>query len=235
MPAPAAVVATVRTFFRALLTGDRELLASVSLPHPELATLTPTQPPHASVATMLGELQRLDVRADELPGDRHLVQAGLGGMVHLLVVHESKAGPRVDLRYLIESQKPDDARRTTARAFYRAMLLGDAPTLQRLAFDARGVELLAETPPPAGEHGQLAHVAAAMGLVELSAGEAFAVPNGVQFVGPRHAEMGIVVLSGLTPNGEIPFLLRQRDDEWKVIPFHFVQAAALARTSSLAP
>lgn len=233
MSAPAPVAAVVRTYFRALLTGDRELLASTSLPHPELASLVPARSPSATVAPMLAELGHLQLTHDELPAERHLVKAFLGGVVHLLVLRDTPLGPRVDLRHAIEANRPDDDRRRAARAFYRALLLGDLPRLRELAFDDRGIELLTGHEAPAGEQAQLLHVAEMLGLVELAVGEPFAVPNGVQFVSDRHAEMGITVFSGLTPSGEIPFLVRQRDGAWKVIPFHFLQAAALSRGATI--
>lgn len=229
MTAPASVADAVRTFFRAVLTGDRDLLAGVALPHPDLDHLVPTRTPRPGVAPLLAELPRLQLRHDTLPGERHFVQAFVGGELHLLVLRDTLRGPRIDLRYALGALQPDDERRAVARAFYGAMLFGDADALRELAFDARGVELLAEHRPPAGEHAQLAHVVATLGFAELAVGEPFTVPNGVQFVSERHAEMGIAVFSGLCPSGELPFLLRQRDGAWKVIPFHFVQAAAQAR------
>ncbi len=234
-PAQNLIAASVRTFFRALLTGDRDLLASVSLPHAELGTLVPTRPPIATVTPMLSEIGRLQLTCDALPSDRHLVRAFFGGILHTLVAQTTPMGPRIDLRYLIAMHAADDARRQVARAFYRALLLGDAATLFDLSFDARGVELLVDGEPPAGERAQLEHIAAAMGLIELAVGEPFVVPNGVQFVDARHIEMGIAVFSGLTTNGEIPFLLRQRDGAWKVIPFHFIQSASLTRGATLTP
>ena len=233
MSAPAPVAAVVRTYFRALLTGDRELLATVSLPHPELGSLVPARSPTAAVAPMLAELGHLQMTHEPLPAERHLVKAFLGGVVHLLVLRDAPLGPRVDLRHAIEANRPDDHRRAAARAFYRALLLGDLPQLRGLAFDDRGIELLANHEVPAGEHAQLLHQAEMLGLVELAVGEPFAVPNGVQFVSDRHAEMGITVFSGLTPDGEIPFLVRQRDGAWKVIPFHFLQSAALSRGATI--
>lgn len=233
MSAPAPVAAAVRTYFRALLTGDRDLLADVSLPHPELDRLVPTRHALPGVAPLLADLERLQLRHEPLPGERHFVQAWVGGVLHLLALRDSLRGPRVDLRYALGALQPDDERRTVARAFYRAMLFGDLDMLRELSFDARGVELLAERTPPAGEWDQLAHVADMLGLAELAVGEPVAVPNGVQFVSQRHAEMGIAVFSGLCPSGELPFLLRQRDGAWKVIPFHFIQAVALARGATI--
>ena len=74
-----------------------------------------------------------------------------------------------------------------------------------------------------------------LALVELKLGEPFTVPSGTQFVTPRHVEMGIRVYTGLTPDGEIPFLLRERDGAWKVIPFHFIQSVAMARGATFGP
>ncbi|MBL8755409.1 MAG: hypothetical protein JNK15_19065 [Planctomycetes bacterium] len=236
MHLPDPVAATARTFLRAMLTGDRDLLQRSALPDPRLNSLIPAQPPLATIAPMLAVIERMPLHGSALAGDRWLVQAALNGMVHLLVVQKQTAGEaRVDARYLLSFGTPDDDRTRVARSFYRAMLLGDLAALRELSFDPRGVELLAESAPPHGEHAQLEHIAATMSLIELGLGEAFTVPNAVQFVSARHVEMGIVVLSGLTPNGEIPFLLRQRDGAWRVIPFHFIQGAALARSAAGAP
>lgn len=229
MSVPEPFVAVARSFFRAQLLGDRELLVSCCRPHPELASLLPSRPPHAAAATMLAEVDRLQASVLDLGDERHLLRAYFGGTIHLLVVHDTPDGPRVDPRYAIEALRPDDERRALVRRFYLALLLSDGDALRELSFDARGVELLIGNRPPSGEHGQLEHVAATMGIVQLEQGESFVVPKGIEFVGVRHAEMGIQVFRALTPGGEVPFLLRQRDGAWKVIPFHFIQSAIVAR------
>lgn len=232
MATPDPVVDVVRSFLRACLTGDRDLLMRVCRPHAELASLAASRPDQAPTQ-LLAELDRSQIAVHDLGDDRHLVHAYLGGTVHLVVVHIGPKGPLVDPRYAIEALRPDDERRLLIRRFWFAMLAGDADLLAELSFDARGTELLAHGAAPAGEHGQLEHVAATMGIVQLGQGESFVVPKGVDFVGPRHAELGIEVWSALTPSGEIPFLLRRRDGAWKVIPFHFIQAAVVARGGSL--
>lgn len=233
MPVPEPIVSAARTFLHAQLLGDRELLVSSCLPHPELASLLPTRPPHPALAERLGELDRMQASTLELRNQRHLVRAYFGGTIHLLVVQETTDGARVDPRYPIEAQRPDDERRALVRRFYLAMLLSDGDQLRELAFDARGVELLVGERPPSGEHGQLEHVVATMGIVQLEQGESFVVPKGVEVLGARHAEFGIQVFRALTPGGEMPFLLRQRDGVWKVVPFHFIQAAVVARGGSI--
>jgi hypothetical protein len=234
MTVPAPVRAAVRSFLRAQLTGDLALLTSVCRPHPALASLVPARPPLPAVAPLLAETERVQVAGTEVAADRWVARVGLGGVVHVLPVQCGAGGALVDPRYAIEALRPDDERRQVARRFYLAMLLADARALHELAFDARGVELLAGQAPPPGEHAQLAQVAATMGLVQLGAGESFVVPRGVEFVGPRHAEMGIDVFSALTPDAELPLLLRRRDGAWRVIAFHFIQAAAQARGGSFA-
>jgi hypothetical protein len=220
--------ATVRGYFEALRAGDAARLAHHTLPHPELATLV-ASPPVPTAARHLAALDALSVRTAELPRDRLLVQAWLGEHVQLLVMQATAAGYRIDARYPIAALRPDDGPRTTARAFYRGLLAGDVAAMQTLAFDARGVELLANgglAPVDAWHHELLVEM---LVLCELEAGDPFEVPTGTQFVGPRHHELGIRVLQALTPEGEIPFLLRQRDGDWKVIPFHFIQAVAMRR------
>ncbi len=232
MATPAPIVDVARSFLRARLTGDRDLLARVCRPHAELASLAAARVQRAP-DDLMTELDRLQTSVHELGDDRRLVHAYFGGTVHLLVVVQGPAGPLVDPRYAIEALRPDDDRREVIRRFYHALLVGDGDTLRELAFDARGTEILAHEAAPAGERGQLEHVAATMGLAQLGQGEPFAVPKGVEFVGPRHAELGIEVWSALAPGAEIPFLLRRRDGAWKVIPFHFIQAAVVARGGSI--
>lgn len=235
MPAPVPIVTAVRAFFHALATADLTRLQQAALQHPDLARLLPARPKANDANTLAAELDRLQVRCEELGGGRHFVQAVAGGSIQLLVVADGPGGPRVDARYPLSALAPDDERRAVARRFYLALLLRDDETLRDLAFDARGLEVLAGPQPPAGEHGQLEHIAEVMGLVQLQPGEPFVVPGGVEFVGARHAELGIEVWSGLTPSGEVPFLLRQRDGAWKVIAFHFVQAAVLAQGGRIVP
>jgi acyl-CoA synthetase (AMP-forming)/AMP-acid ligase II len=159
-----------------------------------------------------------------------------GGTVQLLPLQGHGHDVKIDARYLLAARHGDDAPRAVARAFYRALLFHDLATLTELAFDARGVEVLAEgSAPPPGEQGQLELVVDVLALAELAVGEPFPTPSGLQFVTPRHREMGIRVYRGLVPDGELPFLLRQRDSAWKVIPFHFVQAVVVARGGTLRP
>ncbi len=228
MATPAPIVDVVRSFLRARLTGDRDLLARVCRPHAELASLAAARPQRVP-EDLMAELDRLQTSVHEVRDDRCIVHAFFGGTVHLLAVQDGL----VDPRYAIEALRPDDEQREVIRRFYYALLVGDGDTLRELAFDARGTEILAHESAPAGERGQLEHIAATMGLVRLGQGESFVVPKGVEFVGPRHAELGIEVWSALTPGAEIPFLLRRRDGAWRVIPFHFVQAALVARGGSI--
>lgn len=232
MSVPVAVSGVVLAFVRALLRGDVDGLAELALPHPELRQLVSPAPPGAA-QRLLDELEHPQLHGEELVGDRFVVRLFLGGCLQVLLLRGTKEGWRIEPRYLLAARRADDERQAPARAFYRALLLGDLPTLQHLAFDARGTELLAEHAPPRGEHGQLEHVADALQLIELGIGEPFQVPTGIEFVGQRHRELGIVVLSGLCPSGEIPFLLRQRDGQWRVIAYHFVQQALLQRGASL--
>lgn len=231
MPAPTSLSAATRAYLRALLTGDADLLASISLAHPHRGTLLAGSRREATAA-LLADVGRAPIASKPLGSERHLVTADLGGVLHVLVLHDTPGGPRVDLRYPLAALQPDDERRCTARAFHRAMLLGDLHALRRLAFDDRGLETLVDDKAPRGADEPLLAAVQAMPLVELGLGEPFVVPSGVQFVNARHLEMGIAVLGGLTPGGEIPFLLRQRSGEWKVIPFHFLQAATAARAAS---
>lgn len=225
---PASTIAIVRTFLRALRTGDRDLLASIALPHAELGSLLAQGLAWTAVT---GDPSPSDLTFLELPGQRQLISVRTGEAELLLVVHATQLGPRLDLRHPIAARQPDDPRRRTARTFYRALLVGDVDTLRLLAFDAAGVDELVPIGKPLPA--QLVESATTtLSLVELDLGEAFAVQSGVQFVSERHRELGIVVLSGLTPTGEVPFLLRPRNAEWRVVTLHFEQAAAAARASA---
>lgn len=236
MPAPAPVVAAIRGWFEALIAGDAAGLARVALPHPELVELARHRPTADVAARLRAELASPQIRVLELGHDRSLAQVYVGGTVQLLPLQGHDRDVRIDARYLLAARHGDDAPRAVARAFYRALLFHDLHTLTELAFDARGVEVLAEgSAPPPGEHGQLELVVEVLALAELAVGEPFPTPSGLQFVTQKHQELGIRVYRGLVPDGELPFLLRQRDGAWKVIPFHFVQAVVVARGGTLRP
>lgn len=236
MPAPAPVVAAIRGWFEALIAGDAAGLARVALPHPELAYLVGHRPKADVAARLRADLASPQIRVVELGHDRSLAQVYVGGTVQLLPLQGRGDDVKVDARYLLAARHADDAPRAAARAFYRALLFHDLQTLTELAFDARGVEVLAEgSAPPPGEQGQLELVVDVLALTELALGEPFQTPSGLQFVTQKHQELGIRVYRGLVPDGELPFLLRQRDGAWKVIPFHFVQAVVVARGGTLRP
>lgn len=236
MPAPANVVAAVRGWFEALITADAAALARVAVPHPELPSLAARRVDPGTAARLRAELERPQIRILPVDDERSLAQVYLGGTVQLLPLQKHGEAVRIDARYAIAAAHADDAPRQVARAFYRALLFHDLAALTELAFDARGVEVLAEgSSPPPGEQGQLEHLVELLALAELAVGEPFRTPSGVQFVTERHREMGIRVFAGLMPDGEIPFLLRERDGAWKVIPFHFVQAVVVARGGTLRP
>jgi hypothetical protein len=229
MPA-ASTTTAVRTFLRALHTGDHDLLASVALPHPELGRLLPDL--SSTTPATGGDAPPAEFTAIDLPGERQLITVRQPGRQRLLIVRATEFGPRIDLRHWLAAAQPDDPRRAIARAFYRALLCGDLGTLRTLAFDPTGIEGLGATDRLLSPIDVEATVQA-LGLIELDLGEAFPVANGVQFVSARHHELGIVVLDGLTPIGAIPFLLRQRDGNWKVVTHHFLQAAAQERAAAL--
>jgi len=225
-----AIVAVIRAFFAAQVTGDKKALAAVTLPHPQLDVLVPP-PPDYRVLTGFPHLQ---VDSQETSEGHFFARAFVNGTVQLFVVRATPQGLRIDPRYAIDATREDDEQRRVARRFYLALLTGDVDTMRELSFDARGVELLAEGgSPPAGEHGQLEHVASMVGFTKLEQGEPFQVPTGVRFVEAQHREHGIEVYNALTPDGEIPFLLRRRDGAWKVIPFHFIQAVVQARGGTM--
>jgi hypothetical protein len=234
MTVPAPIADAVGNFLRAQLTGDLELLKSVCVPHPDLALLVSAKPPAPTIAPLVQELRRLQVSGFEIGHDRFLARPYLGGVIHVMLVHLLPEGPRVDPRFALAALQPDDECRRVARRFYLALLLGDGETLAELAFDTNGVDVLVHQQPPAGEQGQLEHVAETMGLARLQQGDPFLVPKGIEFVCQRHAELGIEVFSALLPDGECTFMLRKRDGAWKVIPFHFIQAVIVARGGSLA-
>jgi hypothetical protein len=232
MSAPDAIVATATSFLRAQRTGDRALLASVCLPHPDLDRLVGARPP-AAAAVVERELEGVQISGHDLGEGRFLANVYFGGVVHLMLLRTVPGGPRVDPRYAIAAMQPDDERRNVIRAFYYALLTSHEEALHELAFDARGVDLLVGEAPPAGECGQLEHVASMMGIAPLRIGDTFVTAKGVETVNAKHAEHGIEVFSALTPEGELPFLLKQRDGAWKVMPFHFIQMAVVARGGSL--
>lgn len=232
MSLPAPVVTVVREYLRAMIESDLPALGRVALPDPDLGMLAARLGAEAE-ERLLAELVDLQIDGEELQGERFLVRARFEGIVHLLLLRTTPSGPRIDARYAIASRKPQNQKQRAARAFYLALLVHDLEALRALSFDAHGVELLAEGAPPTGERAQLDQMAERLAVIELAQGESFPVPTGIEFVGARHAEMGIAVLSGLGASGEIPFLLRQKEHQWRVIPFHFVQKAALARAGAI--
>jgi hypothetical protein len=231
-PVPAAVAAAVRTFLRGVITGDAPLLASVCRPHAGLARLTAVVDAPAAVARDAAAIAAAPLAGMPLPGDRFLVRALLAGGTHLVLLHDVASSPRVDARYTLALQGPDDEPRRVVRRFWRALRIADGATLAELAFDVRGIELLVGAAPAATERALLERAADCLAIVRLEPGEAFFVPNGVEFVGRAHAELGVEVHSALAPDGEFPFLLRRRDAAWRVIAFHFIQAAMQARSAS---
>ena len=95
--AVAAPIATaVRTYFRALLLGDRELLRSVALPDQDLAPCTARPTARPPVARLLAEIERMVVTCRGQDAGRHQLAVRLGGEQHRLVVLVTAQGPRIE-------------------------------------------------------------------------------------------------------------------------------------------
>ena len=98
-PAVAApIAAAVRTYFRAMLLGDRELLRGVVLPDHDLGGLVVQPNARPPIARLLAETDRLVVSCRGQAADRQHVVVRLGGELHRLVVHLTPHGPRIDPR-----------------------------------------------------------------------------------------------------------------------------------------
>lgn len=224
-----------RTCLRALVLRDEEMLASVALPHPDLSTLlTAGAPPDRDAVE--AELDNLQMFAAPLFHDQQLLTVYFRGSLHLLVAAPTPDGThRLDLRWWISAARPRSERDETARAFYYHLVTGNLDGLQALSIDTRGLEVLCERPAPGGEHGQLEHVAQTMALVELAPGESYPTPRGVEKVDERHAKAGLTVLLGLTPEGLMPFVMKQVDGAWKCSPANYIMAVILARGGTITP
>ena len=226
----------VQTCFRAVLRGDLDLLASVAIPDPELCLLAARRVPDAARGELEGQLESMQMWCDELFEGRLLVTAHFQGSLHLLVaVPKADGSHALDLRWWIAAEKPRTERDETARRFYAALLTGDLATIQQLAVDVRGTELLTQNPPPRGEHGQLEHVAESMALLEIGPGESYPSPQGVERVDERHAKAGLTVLLGLTGEGLVPFLMKRIDGQWRVSPALWILSIVKARGGTIKP
>ncbi|MBK8979085.1 MAG: hypothetical protein IPM29_24585 [Planctomycetes bacterium] len=221
---------TVHTAVLAMCTGDVALLAAVALPHPDLRVLTPAPGDPAARAAALRDLEQLQVRVCSELGERRYLHAYFRGLVHPLVAVATAAGWRLDLRWAIASSRPPTLAMRTARRFVRALVLADRAELEALALDRAGLDLLLGPVPPAGEVGQLEHVAAAMPLCELVPGDSYPdLLGGFATVGDPHRQAGLTVLSGLFDGGELPFLMRQAAGVWRVSTAPYLRAAVAAR------
>lgn len=234
MSLPHGVLEAVRHALSARIRGDGDALASACLPHAELATLTTAGARAVDPSPLLRELDAVQTSGRETWNGRWLVHAYLGGRIELLVaVPSDDGGYRIDPRYWIAARGATTPPAEAARDFYRALLLRDAAALAALALDPRGLELLTANPPPAGEHGQLLHIADCVAFVPLELGDEYPTPERVARVEAKHREHGYTVLLALCPEGELPFLVKLVDGRWKLSAFHFIQAAVLARGGSL--
>lgn len=225
-----------RTCLRALVHHDLAMLASVALPHPGLPTLLTQSAPTADRGAIAAELDNLQMFTAPLFQDQQLLTVYFRGSLHMLVATPTPDGTyRLDLRWWIAAAQPRSERDATARAYYYYLLTSNLEGLQALSIDSRGLEMLCERPAPSGEHGQLEHVAQTMALVELAPGDAYPTPRGVEKVDERHAKAGLTVLLGLTPEGLMPFVMKQVDGTWKCSPANYILAAVLARGGTITP
>lgn len=234
MDTPAALVETIRTCLHALHTADPGLLSTVAEPHPALASLTNSRPSQFDAASLATDLSDLQVSIQHRDGERAFVHAYFRGLVQPLIAVSRHGVWRLDMRWSLAAGRPETDQTRTARAFLLAMLLGDLEKLTELAVHPGGLELLVENPPPAGESDQLIHVVEQLSLVELGLGDDF--PNligGRETVTKQHVDAGIAILLGLFAGGELPFLMKQLDGAWRVVPAPFVRAAVLARGGTI--
>jgi hypothetical protein len=92
----APIAAAIRTYFRALLLGDRELLRSVAWSDHELAPWLARPTARPPVARLLAEIERMVVTCRGQEHGRHPIEVRLGGELHRLVVHATAKGPRIE-------------------------------------------------------------------------------------------------------------------------------------------
>lgn len=227
--------ALIRSWFDASFRGDVPELQRLALPHPELRKLAASAAPPDRLDELRAELARGTWRARPLDEHRVLVHFWFPTRLIVMPLTHTDDGWRVDARYAIAAGTPDDAPRAVARTFFGALLLSDLETLQAHSFDARGTEILGGRSVPGPDRWDLELQAAMLSFVELQEGDAYPTPTGPATMSARHREHGIRIFLGLGLDGEIPFQLRQRDGEWKVIPFLFVQAEVLRRGGTLGP
>ena len=227
MQIPYEADVAIRATFRAVVGGDRAALAQSALPCPDVDALFARPFPPELRAQLLEQIPGMQVSGRDVSDDRVYAHAYFRGLLHPVVVVRDGARWRMDLRWWASAAKGPNPMHAVAREFLFAMISCDEERLPQLAYDRQGLEILLRERPPAGELAQVAHVCQEMQLAELEVGERF--PNligGTDTVTQKHRDLGIHVLIGLFNGGEMPFLMRQKDGEWKVIPFHFLRAAA---------
>lgn len=215
----------VLRFFLAMLDGDAAALAAVALPHRDLLrVLLPAAP---AARALRAAVESMTVDWLPLPGQRRLARARFGGETHAVVVHDRDGDPRIDARHWLPETEIERQCREVAREFLSAFWSGDLAAMHRASSDHREIDAVRQLPDMCHVVADdvCVHDARAMLFAALAPGEAFHVGDTVEFVDASYAANGVVVLSGICPSGEVPFLLRRIDGEWRVIPYHFVRNA----------
>lgn len=229
MQTPQALDTVIRSCYRAAIEGDRVGLERSALPNPGLEAVLANRCPAELRERLVREVAEMQINLRQQTEDRAYLHAYFRGMANPVVVVRTEHGWRMDMRWWIASLRAPDELQMTAREFLYTMLAADQERLAELSVDPRGIEVLTKDHPPAGEMGQVQHVVATMPLAELATGESFPdLLGGSETVTERHRQHGIRVLVGLFDGGEVPFLLRQVEGKWKVVPFHFIRAAVVA-------
>lgn len=229
----------IRALVLAMYSGDVPSFEKLTLPHPQRSRLTAGARSSPDKLAQLKEYPAgLQVRSSrpllaqgkpvEPAGDGRFpigttglyVVAHGGGPMTMRVVKQSD-GWKVDLRWWIAMtemgrEPPPGSPERAIRSLLMAMLANERSQAEALVADPRTLDYLFLGAPRQREpSGVLEANAMEMPLVEVGAGDFFALVNDRVVEGGSRADRKLIV--GLFGPVEIPFDMRRIGDEWKIV------------------
>ncbi|MFN2330164.1 MAG: hypothetical protein ABR612_14745 [Chromatocurvus sp.] len=232
----------LRAFMYALYANDLADYRTRILPDPESAVLVGTQKfTEEQLNKLRMEIDGLRLRQTSMPsfegkptappyvvGTKAIYFAQFRGVNLTIPMEVTADGWKVDVRYWLAMRKQSGRRpqktdpEIVAKAFLLYVLAKKPDALNEFVTKpVKGEEYTAANDLPPGDLDQILSLCAEMPMVRARPKERLLLPSGELIGGSEKHDT--LVLVGLMGPVEIPFLLKKKDNAWKVVPQRYFE------------